>query len=236
MKTLSTTKILVIDDEVDMTRAIHLTINVQEPSWIVIESNSGENGLLKLDEEKPDLVLLDLRMPDLNGFEVLKLIRQFSNVPVIILTVDDDELKEVKALDKGADDYIVKPFGHLELLAHIRSVLRRTQGLSLDNHEPYISDNIKIDFNNRIVKLEGNIVSLTSTEFALLEILVENAGQVIPFEVLLGKIWGHNYLDNKDYLKVYIRKLRLKLEKNPSNPEFIVTVNGLGYKFAESIL
>jgi len=236
MKTLSTTKILVIDDEVDMTRAIHLTINVQEPSWIVIESNSGENGLLKLDEEKPDLVLLDLRMPDLNGFEVLKLIRQFSNVPVIILTVDDNELKEVKALDKGADDYIVKPFGHLELLAHIRSVLRRTQGLSLDNHEPYISDNIKIDFNNRIVKLEGNIVSLTSTEFALLEILVENAGQVIPFEVLLGKIWGHNYLDNKDYLKVYIRKLRLKLEKNPSNPEFIVTVNGLGYKFAESNL
>jgi len=236
MKTLSTTKILVIDDEVDMTRAIHLTINVQEPGWIVIESNSGENGLLKLDEEKPDLVLLDLRMPDLNGFEVLKLIRQFSNVPVIILTVDDNELKEVKALDKGADDYIVKPFGHLELLAHIRSVLRRTQGLSLDNHEPYISDNIKIDFNNRIVKLEGNIISLTSTEFALLEILVENAGQVIPFEVLLGKIWGHNYLDNKDYLKVYIRKLRLKLEKNPSNPEFIVTVNGLGYKFAESIL
>ncbi|MCD6397607.1 MAG: response regulator transcription factor [Spirochaetaceae bacterium] len=236
MKTLSTTKILVIDDEVDMTRAIHLTINVQEPSWIVIESNSGENGLLKLDEEKPDLVLLDLRMPDLNGFEVLKLIRQFSNVPVIILTVDDNELKEVKALDKGADDYIVKPFGHLELLAHIRSVLRRTQGLSLDNHEPYISDNIKIDFNNRIVKLEDNIVSLTSTEFALLEILVQNAGQVIPFEVLLGKIWGHNYLDNKGYLKVYIRKLRLKLEKNPSNPEFIVTVNGLGYKFAESNL
>ena len=234
MKILRTTKILVIDDEIDMTRAIHLTINVQEPTWIVIESNSGENGLLKLEEEKPDLVLLDLRMPDLTGFEVLKLIRQFSNVPVIILTVENDELNEVKALDKGADDYIVKPFGHLELLAHIRSVLRRTQGLSLNDHAPYLSGKLKIDFNNHIVEFRGSIVPLTSTEFALLELLVENAGQVIPFEVLLGKIWGHNYMDNKDYLKVYIRKLRLKLEESPSNPEFIITVKGLGYKFAES--
>lgn len=226
-------KILVIDDETDMTRAIRLTINVQEPEWQVVEANSGSEGLTLLDSMKPDLVLLDLRMPDLTGFEVLKRIRQFSGVPVIILTVKDDELDEVRALEEGADDYIVKPFGHLELLAHIRSVLRRTRGFELKHKQPYTNGEIRIDFNSHTVEVRGTSVILTATEFALLEILAENAGQVVPFEVLLGKIWGHNALENREYLKVYIRKLRLKLEKDPSAPKYLITVKGLGYKLAD---
>jgi len=230
MEKKSTNKILVIDDEVDMTRAIRLTINVQEPDWQVTEANSGAEGLTLLDSVKPDLVLLDIRMPDLTGFEVLKRIRQFSVVPVIILTVKDDELDEVKALEEGADDYIVKPFGHLELLAHIRSVLRRTRGFTLRHEKPYINGEIRIDFDNHTVEVRGAEVILTATEFALLEILAENAGQAVPFEVLLGKIWGHNALENREYLKVYMRKLRLKLEKEPSSPKYLMTIKGLGYK------
>ena len=230
MEKKSSDKSLVIDDEIDMTRAVRLTITVQEPEWDVAEANSGAEGLTLLDSVKPDLVLLDLRMPDLTGFEVLKRIRQFSAVPVIILTVKDDELDEVKALEEGADDYIVKPFGHLELLAHIRSVLRRTKGFKLRHEKPFVDNELKIDFDNHTVEVRGNSVLLTSTEFALLEILAENAGQVVPFEILLGKIWGHNALENREYLKVYIRKLRLKLEKDPSFPKYLVTVKGLGYK------
>ena len=232
MEKKSTNKILVIDDEIDMTRAIRLTINVQEPGWQVTEANSGAEGLSLLDSVKPDLVLLDLRMPDLTGYEVLKRVRQFSAVPVIILSVKDDELDEVKALEEGADDYIVKPFGHLELLAHIRSVLRRTRGFSPGHEKPYKNGEIRIDFDSHTVEVRGSGAILTATEFALLEILAENAGQVVPFEVLLGKIWGHNALENREYLKVYIRKLRLKLEKDPSSPKYLVTVKGLGYKLA----
>ena len=230
----SSYKILVIDDEPDMTRAIRLTINVQEPDWQVIESNSGDEGLNLLDRENPDLVLLDIRMPDMDGFEVLQRIRSFSTVPVIILTVRDDELDEVKALEGGADDYIVKPFGHLELLAHIRAVLRRVNGLPLEYREPIVIGKLRIDFNNHSVSINGREIALTTTEFALLEILSSNINQVIPFEILLARVWGHNAVDNREYLKVYIRKLRMKLEDDPSFPRYIVTVKGVGYKLVSS--
>ncbi len=231
----SSYKILVIDDEIDITKAIRLTINVQEPDWQVIESNSGNDGLNLLDRENPDLILLDLRMPDMDGFEVLRRIRTFSTVPVIILTVKSDELDEVKALEGGTDDYIIKPFGHLELLAHIRAVLRRVSGLSLEYREPITIGNLNIDFNNRRVTVNGRETPLTTTEFALLEILASNVNQVIPFEILLAKVWGHNAVDNREYLKVYMRKLRMKLEEDPSNPKYLVTVKGVGYKIISPI-
>ena len=224
-------KILVIDDEPDMTKSIRLAIILQEPEWTVIESHNPVKGLNLIDTEKPDLVLLDLRMPEMSGFEVLKKLRRYNSVPVIVVSVDDDELDEVNALEEGADDYIQKPFGHLDLLAHIRSVLRRANGYQLQNKGSFILGSIVIDYNtNTITDIRGRKIFLTSTEASILKILSDNAGQVVTSEILLGRVWGSNYLDNKEYLKVYMRKIRLKIEENPSRPQFLITVKGVGYK------
>ena len=222
-------KILVIDDETDVTRAVRLTIQLQEPNWQVIEANDGERGLLLADTEAPDLVLLDLRMPEMSGFEVLEQIRLFSDVPVIILTVRDDELDKVRGLELGADDYIVKPFGHLELLARMRSIFRRVEGPSQKSERPFIQAGLQIDFNQHRVLVDGRVVKLTSTEYRLLELLARNAGRVVPAETLLSRIWGRYALDNNDYLKVYIHRLRLKLETDPAQPRYVQTIRGEGY-------
>ena len=224
------TKILAIDDEPDVTRSIRLTIAVQEPEWTVVEASSGEEGLLLLSREKPDLVLLDLRMPGMTGLETLRRIRAFSNVPVIVLTVTNNELDEVNSLEEGADDYITKPFGHLELVAHIKSVLRRTRGYETEHEDIYRDGEFSIDFSRRIVAIGSKEVLLTSTEYALLKILADNPGQTIPAETLLARVWGPNALDNRNYLKVYVRRLREKIEENPAKPEYLISVRGLGYR------
>ena len=224
------TKILAIDDEPDVTRSIRLTIAVQEPEWTVVEASSGEQGLMLLSQEKPDLVLLDLRMPGMSGLETLRRIRAFSNVPIIVLTVTNNELDEVNSLEEGADDYITKPFGHLELVAHIKSVLRRARGHEPGHEEKYYDGEFSIDFGRRIVAIGYREVPLTSTEYALLKILADNPGQTIPAETLLARVWGPNALDNRNYLKVYVRRLREKTEKNPAEPEYLISVRGLGYR------
>jgi two-component system KDP operon response regulator KdpE len=224
------TKILAIDDEPDVTRSIRLTIAVQEPEWTVVEESSGQEGLLLLNQEKPDLVVLDLRMPGMSGLETLQRIRAFSNVPVIVLTVTNNELDEVNSLEEGADDYITKPFGHLELVAHIKSVLRRARGHEAEHEDIYRDGEFSIDFGRRIVAIGSREVPLTSTEYALLKILADNPGQTIPAETLLARVWGPNALDNRNYLKVYIRRLREKIEKNPAEPEYLISVRGLGYR------
>ncbi len=205
-------KILIIDDEPDVTRAVQLTITVQEPEWQVITAHEGESGLALVDTEAPDLVLLDLGMPGMHGFEVLEQIRLFSDVPVIILTVQDDELDKVQGLELGADDYIVKPFGHLELMARIRSVLRRVEGGAAPMEHPFVSGNLRIDFNHRRITVGEKEIRLTSTEFRLLEILAHNAGRIVSTEVLLNRIWGRDTMDEVDYLKVFIYRLRRKIE------------------------
>lgn len=225
-------KILVIDDEPDVTRAVRLTINLQEPNWEVVEVNNGERGLLLVDAESPDLVLLDLVMPDVSGFEVLEQIRLFSDVPVIILTVRDDELDKVRGLELGADDYIVKPFGHLELMARIHSVLRRVEGVVGQPEEPFVNGKLRVDFYRRQVTVGEREVRLTGTEYRLLEILARNAGWVVPAETLLSRVWGRYALDNTDYLKVYIHRLRLKLEDDPAQPRYLHTARGEGYWLA----
>ncbi len=225
-------KILIIDDEPDVTKAVRLTITLQESEWQVIEVNNGEKGLLAIDTAQPDLVLLDLQMPDMSGFDVLKEIRLFSAVPVIILTVEDDELAKVHGLELGADDYIVKPFGHLELLARIRSVLRRTEGtLTREVSKPYQFEGLHIDFQLHQVTSRGEFISLTDTEFRLLEVLAQNAGWVVTADTLLGKVWGHYAIESTDYLKVYIHRLRGKLEPDPTHPRFLHTARGEGYWF-----
>lgn len=225
----ATKKILVIDDERDVTRAVSLTINLQEPMWQVITAHSGEQGLDLLEEHSPDMVLLDLQMPDLHGFDVLQRIRLFSDVPVIILTVRPDELDKVRGLQLGADDYIVKPFGHLELLARVRSVLRRTAGFVSSSEPPFLLGDLQIHWDQHRVFLRGEPVRLTSTEYRLLEILARNAGRVIPNEVLLSRIWGTDAVDETDYLKTYVHRLRAKLEDDPTQPRYLLTERGTGY-------
>ena len=222
-------KILIVDDEADVARAIELTIRLQEPNWEVITANSGERGLILADTASPDLVLLDLMMPDLSGFQVLEQLRLFSDVPVIILTVQDDELDKVRGLELGADDYITKPFGHLELMARIRSALRRAEGLAGQLQKPYVHGGLRIDFERHQVTVDGKVAPLTSTEFHLLEILAQNAGRLVPNETLLGRVWGHYALDNPDYLKVHIHRLRIKLEDAPAQPRYLHTERGQGY-------
>jgi two-component system KDP operon response regulator KdpE len=225
-------KILIIDDEPDVTRAVQLTITVQEPEWQVIAAQEGERGLELVDTEAPDLVLLDLGMPGMHGFEVLEQIRRFSDVPVIILTVRDDELDKVRGLELGADDYITKPFGHLELMARMRSVLRRVEGGAAPLEHPFVCDDLQIDFNRRRVTVGQKEIRLTSTEFRLLEILARNAGRIVSNELLLSRIWGRDAMDDVDYLKVFIYRLRQKIEPDPAHPRYLLTERSTGYWLA----
>ena len=225
----ATRKILVIDDEPEVSRAVRLTITLQEPDWQVVEANSGREGLAKLGQEEFDLVLLDLVMPDMSGYDVLKQIRLFSDVPVIILTVRDDEMDKVHGLELGADDYIVKPFGHLELMARIRSIFRRLEGSVQAHEKPFVSGGLRVDFDSRTVTVDGRKVPLTKTEYRLLEILARHAGRVVPAETLLAKIWGPMATDTPDYLKVYVHRLRSKLGDDPANPRYLHTERGVGY-------
>lgn len=227
-------KILIIDDEPDVTRAVKLTITIQEPDWQVLEAHSGEQGLELVGRQSPDLVLLDLAMPNMHGLDVLRQIRLFSNVPVIILSVKDDELDKVRGLELGADDYIVKPFGHLELLARIRSVLRRAEGIAGPVDRPFTTGNLRIDFNRRRVTVGGREVRLTNTEYRLLEVLARHAGQVVPNEVLLSRVWGPDAVDEMDYLKVFTYRLRRKIEPDPARPRYLHTERGVGYYLVDA--
>jgi len=202
------------------------------PGVEVISTPEGNQGLALAETESPDVTILDLGLPDMDGFEVLKDIRSFSNVPIIIVTVRGDEIDKVKGLELGADDYIIKPFSHLELLARIQSVLRRTSLLEVKAEEkPFHSPRLTIDFATRTVIADGQPVKLTPTEYNLLHYLVMNAGNVLTHRALLEKVWGEEYIDSPEYLKVYIQRLRNKLEADPSSPQLLVSQRGIGYKF-----
>ncbi len=224
-------KVLVVDDEPDVVKLIAMSFHLQEPDWEVLPAYDGERALDLVASENPDIVLLDVAMPEMDGFRVLKEIRRFSDVPVIMVTVKDDELSKVRGLELGADDYITKPFSHLELLARVRAVLRRAQSLPLAHEEPFVCGDIRVDFVRRQVTLKGKPVDLTNTEYKLLYHLVRNAGRTLSHEALLARVWGREYIDEIDYLKVYISRLRAKLEEDPSNPQYILTERGLGYRF-----
>ncbi|MBX2997622.1 MAG: response regulator transcription factor [Caldilineaceae bacterium] len=225
----ATCRILVIDDDPEITRAVRLSITLQVPEWQVIEAHDGPSGLELIARESPDLILLDLSMPVMHGFDVLKELRLTSAVPVIFLTVQNDELSKVRGLELGADDYIVKPFGHLELLARIRSVLRRTTGQTQPMEHPYRSGEMTIDFARRRVTLAGEPVRLTNTEYRLLEVLAQNAGHIVENELLLQRVWGYERGDEVESLKVLIYRLRQKIEPDPAHPRYLLTERGVGY-------
>ncbi len=195
-------KILIVDDEPDVIKVVTMSFNLQEPDWQVLPARNGENGLELIDREHPDLVLLDVMMPGMDGFQVLKEIRRFSDLPVIMLTAKDDELSKVTGLQRGADDYVTKPFSHLELLARVRTVLRRVQSLPLTHEEPFICGDLRVDYVQRKAYVKGKELALTQTEYKLLYYLVRNAGQVLSPEMLLTRVWGPEYADEIDYVKV----------------------------------
>jgi DNA-binding response OmpR family regulator len=227
-------KILIVDDEPDVVKVVRMSFQVQEPAWEAIAAHDGEEALAAFEKEQPDLVLLDIMMPEMSGFDVLKELRRFSDVPVIMLTAKASEIDKVMGLNLGADDYITKPFGHLELLARVRAVLRRAQGMPLTHELPFSSGDIRVDFERREVSVDGEVVRLTATESRLLYYLVRNADRVLTHEMLLANVWGREYTDEIDYLKVYISRLRNKLEKDPHNPEHILTEYGVGYWFRKA--
>ena len=225
-------RILVVDDEPRMIHFIRL--NLEHDGFEVYEATSGLKTLDQFRDQLPDLILLDVMMPDIDGFETLRLIREISNVPVIMLTAKGDEEDRVKGLELGADDYITKPFSPRELVSRVRAVLRRTEMPSSLTHEVIeVDDRLKIDFDRREVWVENQLVKLRPTEYRLLYHLVQNAGWVVPHEQLLAKVWGYEYRDETHYLRLYINYLRKKLELDPSNPEYILTERGVGYRFID---
>src|SRR3954454_9454831 len=184
-------------------------------------------------DNSPDVTLLDVNMPYMNGFEVLQKIREVSDAPVLMLTARGDEMSKVRGLELGADDYLVKPFSHLELFARIKAVLRRSDLPAPINAAPsFVSGDLAVHFDSLEVTVQGAAVKLTPTEYKLLYQLVRNAGRVLPFDTLLGKVWGDEYRGDMDYLKPYVSRLRKKLGDDPENPRYILTERAVGYRFA----
>ncbi len=224
--------ILVVDDEPRMTRFIRMNLELE--GYRVIEARDGLEALDKARMTLPDLILLDVMMPELDGFETLRTLRQISKVPVIMLTVRDDEGDKVRGLELGADDYVTKPFGTRELVSRVKAVLRRTQGLAAPGERMLrIDDRLSVDFDRRDIIVEGERIQLRPTEFRLLYHLIENAGWVVPRETLLAKVWGYEYRDEVQYLRPYISYLRKKIEPDPANPSYIFTELGVGYRFVD---
>ncbi|HET7009621.1 MAG TPA: response regulator transcription factor [Anaerolineales bacterium] len=225
-------RILVVDDEPRMIRFIRL--NLEHDGFDVVEASSGSQALAELRDRLPDLVLLDVMMPDLDGFETLRLVREISSVPVIMLTAKGEEDDRVRGLELGADDYVTKPFSPRELVSRVRAVLRRTESPAPASHEPLrIDDRLTIDFDRREVWVEGKLVRLRPTEYRLLYHLVQNAGWVVPHDQLLAKVWGYEYREETHYLRLYINYLRQKLEADPAQPRYIQTERGVGYRFVD---
>ncbi|MBC8248294.1 MAG: response regulator transcription factor [Anaerolineales bacterium] len=224
--------ILIVDDEPRMIKFIRLNLELE--GYRVSEASNGLEALNKVRTELPDLVLLDVMMPEMDGFETLEHIREISNVPVIMLTVKAEEEDKVRGLELGADDYVTKPFSPRELASRIKAVLRRTEMPSpVEKTVLKIDDDLSVDFNRREVIVRGEGVKLRPTEYRLLYHLVNNAGWLMTHETLLSKVWGYAYRDDTHLLRLYITYLRQKIEPDPSNPRYIFTERGIGYRFVD---
>ena len=225
-------KVLVVDDAPEVVDSVRLGFAVQWREVDVLSAGTGKEALELVEQESPDLVLLDVGLPDMDGFKVLQEIRFFSDVPVVMLTARDDTIDKVRGLELGADDYVTKPFNHLELLARIKAVLRRLDMPAPKSRAPsFRSGDMEMDFDAQEVRVNGERVDLTPTEYKLLYHLVRNAGHTLTHGTLLAKVWGREYRDEVDYLRVYVRRLRDKLGDDPEKPRYIRTERGLGYRF-----
>ena len=226
-------RILVVDDERRMIGFIRMNLELE--GHLVLEAHNGYEALDALRKNLPDIILLDVMMPELNGFETLRLVREISDVPVIMLTAKGEEDDRVYGLELGADDYITKPFGPRELSSRVRAVLRRYASSTSNPQEAIlkIDDRLSVDYNRREVIVNGEHIKLRPTEYRLLYHLIQNAGWTVPHELLLAKVWGYEYREEAHYVRLYVNYLREKIEENPSEPVYILTERGVGYRFVD---
>jgi len=232
LKTKQGKTILVVDDEPRIIEAV--SMNLELEGYQVSAARNGYEALQKLTEDLPDLIILDVMMPEIDGFETLGKIREVSTVPVIMLTVKGEEIDKVKGLDLGADDYVTKPFSPKELVSRVKAVLRRVEmPTPAPKTEIRVDDSLSIDFSHRKVMVKGKEVHLRPTEYRLLYHLVSNAGHVLTHETLLRRVWGYEYRDEDHYLWLYITYLRQKLEEDTKHPKYILGERGIGYRFKE---
>jgi len=221
---------LVIDDELQIRRLLHACLETN--GYRVREAATGHEGIREAAQHPPDVVILDLGLPDMDGLAVLKRLREWSQVPVVVLSVRDHEEDKIAALDNGADDYVTKPFSAGELLARLRVAQRHAQP------SPDVSvfrfGEVEVDLTSRVVRRKGHEIKLTATEYSLLRLLVKNAGRVLTHRQILREVWGPTYSEQTHYLRVYIAHLREKLESEPAKPAFIMTEAGVGYRLVET--
>jgi two-component system KDP operon response regulator KdpE len=217
---------LVIDDELQMRRLLRVCLEAN--GYRVAEAASGQDGIAEAAQHPPDVVILDLGLPDMEGFAVLKRLREWSRVPVVVLSVRDREEDKIAALDAGADDYVTKPFSSGELLARLRVAQRHAAPTS--ETTVFRSGQLEVDLAARVVKVKGHEVKLTATEYSLLRLFVQHAGKVLTHQQILREVWGPNYVEQTHYLRVYLAHLREKLEAIPAQPELLITEPGVGYR------
>ena len=223
-------KVLVVDDEPKI--RMFIRANLEARGYEVYLAQDGNEAVEMTGRVVPDVIVLDLNMPRMDGIEACRRIREWADMPIIILSVREDEKDKVRALDEGADDYVTKPFGIEELLARIRVALRRSAGTTTAA-PVFTAGDLEVDFSKHVVKRRGQIVKLTRTEYELLAYLVSNCGKVLTHKELLHSVWGPEYGEESEYVRVFIRQLRNKIEDDPSNPKFIVTEPRIGYRFVK---
>lgn len=223
-------RVLVIDDEIQIRRLLELTLTSN--GYRVLLAESGDEAIRRAAMDRPDLLILDLGLPDMDGSTVLKRVREWSTIPIVILSVRDSESEIISCLDAGADDYLVKPFRSGELLARIRTAMRHQPSVL---PEPTLTiGNLSIDLEARSVKKDGETVKLTATEYKLLALFARNAGRVLTHRYILEQVWGPSYIEETEYTRVYVGQLRKKIEDDPANPRLLLTESGIGYRFHES--
>jgi two-component system KDP operon response regulator KdpE len=225
-------RVLLVDDEPNLVDAVRLYLEME--GLVILTAMSGQEALEKLRDLLPDLVILDVMMPGMDGFETLREIRKVSNVPVIMLTARGEEDDKVRGLRLGADDYVAKPFSQRELLSRVQAVLRRAEAPPLVARTTVeVDEDLTIDFSRAEVFLRGQRVQLTPTEYRLLYHLASNPGRVLPYETILAKVWGMEYREEEHYVRLYVNYLRQKIEPDPGRPKYILTERGLGYRFVD---
>jgi len=225
-----TANVILVEDDPQIRRFVSSALDNE--NFQVFCAETGKQGLIEISTRKPDVIILDLGLPDIDGLEVIRETRTWSNIPIIVLSARMQEAEKVAALDAGADDFLSKPFGTPELLARVRAQLRRRSMLSEDSHQGiYTFGNINVDLPRRIVSKDSEVVHLTPIEFRLFTVLVKNAGRVVTQKQLLKEVWGPSYTENEHYLRIYMSHLRQKLESDPTQPEHLITEIGVGFRF-----
>jgi two-component system KDP operon response regulator KdpE len=225
---MNSPKILIIEDETQIRRFVRMAL--EEEGFVVIDAQSGKQGLIETSTRQPDLVIIDLGLPDCDGNDVIAQIRTWSEVPILVLSARDREEEKVAALNIGADDYLSKPFGVPELLARVRAHLRRRQTAASEGQSRVVFGAVQVDLATRQVSRDGEVVHLTPIEYRLLQTLVRERGKVVTHTALLHEVWGPNHSERSHYLRTYMGHLRQKLERDPAQPEFLLTELGVGYR------